>query len=169
MALPPLVDVDELVGLTIETDPNRLAYAVLAASAYLRSYTGMDFVDDAGQLTEVPDAVHVVAVALAKRVCEAPDDAVTQETAGPFSRSMSAGLWLSRADREMLADYRVENNASISPTPLLPNPGPSTFFAVVGRPDADRIELRTDEAAPAADPATDPAINPPGPPASGGR
>ena len=122
MALPPLATVEQLSDLLEQPiDPdNPRAVAVLAgASALVRTYTGQDWVDDDGNLTEVPDGVVTVVLQVAERKWRNPSGAI-HETTGPFSVRYSErsgdGLFLTDTERRMLARYKRDALWSMSTT-----------------------------------------------------
>lgn len=113
MALPPLATVDELIAWlgTGVGDGQRAEAILAAASTLVRSYSGRAWVDADGEpdadLTETQtDAAHTVVLQVAARVWRNPDG-VTQEAAGPFSRSVAAwaafGLMLTDDEKAMLS------------------------------------------------------------------
>lgn len=120
MNYPPLVEPAELaarldIDLTSSVLP-RLAASIDDASALVRAETGQTWVDDYGDLEDVPDAVITVCLAVARRAYE-NRRGVTSETTGPFtvrySDQAGEGLYLTDTEKEILARYRP------SPTPGL--------------------------------------------------
>lgn len=111
MSLPMLASLDDLrVWVTpAQADDDKALAALASASALVRSYverpTG--WVDDAGQLEEVPDPVVEATVNVARRRALTPDDGTTDQSAGPFSIKRDTGLWLSATDRLLLDYYRA--------------------------------------------------------------
>ena len=116
MALPPLATVSDLaawLGRTIP-DGDARAGAVLAhASTRIRQYVGLTWVDAAGELETVPDAVAEVTVRVAARAYRNPEDldSVTLDD-GTKRWGSVRGLALTEGDREDLAPYRVGPGAS---------------------------------------------------------
>lgn len=110
MALPPLADVSDLaswVGREIPvTDPR--AGAVLShASTRVRTYAGLTWVNDAGELSDVPDVVREVTVRVAARAWNNREelDSVTLDD-GTKRWGTIRGLVLTDEDREDLAQFR---------------------------------------------------------------
>lgn len=111
MALPALAstdDLEEYSGLSV--DETRAEAILAAASTLVRSYTGRTWVgadsaweDDVTELQQ--DLVQMVVVGVADRVYRNPTG-VTQETSGPFSRSVAAwatsGMFLTDEEKELL-------------------------------------------------------------------
>lgn len=115
-ALPPLATpsaLGEWVGQSLDQDPR--ARAVLsAASALVRSYTGQTWVTAEGTLDEVPDVVAAIVVQAAARVWVNPagltsitvDDATRR-----WGESGTAGLYLTAAEKDALADFSADGGA----------------------------------------------------------
>lgn len=119
MALPPLAEVSDLadwVGRTISDDDPRAGAVLSAASALVRSFVGLTWVDDTESLTEVPDSVAAIVVQVAARVWHNPSGAVSW-TKGPFSErysegSVSSGLYLTDSEKEALSAFQVGNSGT---------------------------------------------------------
>lgn len=113
MALPPLAPVSDLadwVGQEIPDADPRAGAVLSAASAIVRSYVGLTWVDeDTSQLADVPDDVAAVVVQVAARVWVNPSGA-TYRVSGPLAEQLgkerSQGLYLTETEREILATYR---------------------------------------------------------------
>lgn len=113
MALPPLAEVSDLaawVGQDIPDADPRAGAVLSAASALVRSYAGLTWVDEStGVLGDVPDDVAAVVVQVSARVWMNPSGA-TYRVSGPlaeqFGKERSQGLYLTEAEREVLANYR---------------------------------------------------------------
>lgn len=113
MALPPIVSADDLATwMGVETIDNEdRAEAILsAASTLVRTFGGRAWVDADGEpevdLTETQvDAVKTVVKLVAERVYQNPRG-VTQQSTGPFSRSVASwaafGLSLTDDEKVML-------------------------------------------------------------------
>lgn len=110
MALPSLATADELVTWMGDTELNEdRAEAILAAaSTLIRVHTGRVWVDDDGpeDVDEIKlEAARTVCLTVAERVYNNPKG-VTQEAAGPFSRTIAAwaalGLALTDDEKGML-------------------------------------------------------------------
>lgn len=118
MALPPLAAVSDLaawVGQDIPNSDPRAGAVLSAASALVRAEAGTTWVDDQDALTTVPDEVAAVVVQVASRVWSNPTGA-TAWTKGPFSERYSEdvalGLYLTDAERAILARYRPSGTPS---------------------------------------------------------
>lgn len=105
MTLPALATVEELeilLGETIANVPQ--AEARLGnASVIVRAYAGATWVDTAGTaLEDVPDGIAGVVTQMVERATRNPGG-ITQEAAGPFSRSFGADasqrLYLTAMDK----------------------------------------------------------------------
>lgn len=115
MALPALAELNELedwlgVSITEARDAARAGAILAAASTLVRTHTGRAWVDADGDPEEGIDetklaAVRQVVVQVADRVYTNPRGA-TQETAGPFSRSVAAwaaqGMSLTDDEKAMI-------------------------------------------------------------------
>lgn len=103
---PPLIDVTAYatrLGRTLDATEEAQAEAYIAdASALVRLATGEDFLDELGELGDVPDAIVGVVVAMVRRAVENPR-ALTGETLGDYSwqagGSSSTGIYLMRAEK----------------------------------------------------------------------
>jgi hypothetical protein len=108
--LPPLAsleDVENWLGRQLSTEEARRASQhVRAGSALVRSYTGLDYLDEDDSsilIDPLPEAVPIVVVMVAKRLLLDPDDGVSQVAIEGFSESYrSSGLYLTTAEKEML-------------------------------------------------------------------
>ena len=114
MALPPLASVSDLaawVDQTIASDDPRAGAVLSAASALVRGYTKVTWVDDTNALTDVPDDVAAVVVQVASRAWLNPNPNLRNWNKGPFSEgyfdAAALGLYLSDADKDALTDYRT--------------------------------------------------------------
>ena len=113
MALPPLITVEQLkalVGAPISGSGLERAEAVLfRVSALIRSYSGQTWVNDLGELEDVPDDVQSVALGVAFREWDNPRGAV-QLTKGPFTTRLAEaagqGLYLTDTEKSTLDKYR---------------------------------------------------------------
>lgn len=102
MARPALATVDDLEILLGESvvDPAQADARLCQASELVRAYAGQDWLDDdETALDGVPGAIPGVVCGIVERATRNPDG-VTQEAAGPFSRSFGADA----ASRIYLAD-----------------------------------------------------------------
>lgn len=122
--LPPIASWDDLEAWSSQPISNvERAEAILAAASTLvRSFTGRMWVDADGEWEEAvtdlqKDQVQTVVVAVAERVYTNPQGA-TQETVGPFSRSVAAwaslGLSLSDEEKAMLAPSNTSGIPGLS-------------------------------------------------------
>lgn len=125
MSLPPLATLPELearLGASVD-NPEQALYLLDAASTIVRSVAGKLWVDEAGELVDVPDGASVVVVEMVARVADNPSGAVsTTEQLGPASNTISYGegaadrLYLTTADRIIIG--ATANRAfTIDPTP----------------------------------------------------
>lgn len=118
--LPALASVAELearLGLDPGTltgaDLERARAALADASALVRMEAGCTWVDEAGNLTVVPDAIVRVVLAVALRNWINPDG-VIQESVGPFARRLSdesAGAYLTRAEAAICRMFRCSGQS----------------------------------------------------------
>lgn len=113
--LPTLASVTDLEA-RLGLDPDTLVDANLAraraaladASALVRMEARRTWVNEAGALTTVPDAVVRVVLGAARRTYINPDAAI-QESAGPFARRLSesdTGVYLTRAELDIVRRFR---------------------------------------------------------------
>lgn len=101
--LATITDLEDRLGAPVPPDLASQAYARLRdASAIVRAYAGVSWVDESGDLDDVPDAVAGVVASMVERATRNPAG-VTQETAGPFNRSFGAvaaeRLYMTKAER----------------------------------------------------------------------
>lgn len=109
-AYPPLATIEDLqvrIGVDVPMDDVDQAGQLLRyASALVRGWTGRTWVDDGGDLVDVPLSVIDVVVEIVHRSVVNPDGA-TQQTAGPFSvsfgRDAAQRMFLTRSDKTILA------------------------------------------------------------------
>ena len=111
MALPSLAEVIDLagwVGRTISDDDPRARAVLSHASTKVRTYTGLTWTDDAGDLTTVPDVARDVTVRVAARAWRNPEDldSVTLDD-GTKRWGSVRGLVLTDEDRDDLAQFRT--------------------------------------------------------------
>ena len=111
MALPPLATVNDLsawIGRSLtDTGETMRAEAVLShASTRVRTYVGQSWVDESGELGDVPDVVRDVTVRVAARAFRNPEDldSVTLDD-GTKRWGAVRGLALTDEDREDLAAF----------------------------------------------------------------
>lgn len=143
---PPLVDVVELatrLGLDLTSDVlPRLAAIIDDASALVRAEAQQTWVDEYGDLEDVPDAVATVTLAVARRVYE-NKLGVTSETTGPFtirySDQAGEGLYLTEQEKELLARYRPSPSPGVwtLPTTRTEVEGASTIRQFDAADDVD--------------------------------
>jgi hypothetical protein len=112
--LPSLVTLDDLYQ-EVE-DPavhtsGRAQRAIDRASTLVRTHTGLSFVDENEELTDVPDAAFEVTLAAAARAWWNPKG-VIQDTTGPFtvrySEQQAEGVYLTDAEEKMLDTLRTK-------------------------------------------------------------
>lgn len=108
MGLPLLADIDDVTVRAPELadGPAVQVGALLAdASALVRAVAGKTWVDEHGDLTEMPDGVVGVVAAVVVRALRNPQG-VTQETTGPFNVSYGPAaadrLFLTKAERRIV-------------------------------------------------------------------
>lgn len=112
MALPLLAtvgDFGEWIDQTLEPDDPKLTRWLRAASGLVRRAARQTWVDENGDLTDVPDDVVAIVLQCVERKWNNPTG-VASESTGPFSvkhPDMSAeGLYLTEDEKELLAGYR---------------------------------------------------------------
>lgn len=110
MAREPFATVEELgkaTGLDIAgADVDRARSLLERASEIVRAEAGRTWLDDDGTLVDGwPEQLAGVVIGMVERAVQNPQG-ITQETAGPFSRSFGTNaasrLWLSTAEREVV-------------------------------------------------------------------
>ena len=108
MPLPSLASVDQLgtwLKTTIDEEDARALEVLSAASGLVRAITGQTWVDEEGDLTEVPSVAVTVTLMSASRAWLNPAGASDQRT-GPFGASWAkgaAGVMLTEEERSMLS------------------------------------------------------------------
>lgn len=103
---PPLITVEQYtdrLGHTLDAAEQAQAAALIGdASALVRLEAGEDFLDEQGELADVPDAIVGVVYAMVRRAIENPR-ALTGETLGDYTwqsgGSSSTGIYLMRAEK----------------------------------------------------------------------
>lgn len=119
MALPPLANVPALgawVGEDIPADDARAEAVLSAASTLVRSYTGQTWVDEDGDLQDVPDAAAAVTVQVAARLWRNPNGFLTERVddySYQLPERVADGLYLTQAEKDMLADLVVTAKSKI--------------------------------------------------------
>lgn len=106
--LPPLATIDQfdarLPGGLSTGDSARAEATLEDASALVRAEAGLTWVDDAGDLTEVPDIIVSVTLAAAKRAFVNPDmlrSEAIQDYQASFGSS-SPDVYLTKAERDLI-------------------------------------------------------------------
>lgn len=151
MALPPLVTVEEFKQwpeVTVSgTDGETRAEAVLVAvSSKARAAASRTWVDEEGDLTEVPDVVKAIVVSVAARVWANPA-ATSQHGQGPFTAAWAAnlqGLALTEEEREEIRASVAEDGSTPGLWTLSTTRGDmetGTVYAPVSYPGADPIPM----------------------------
>ena len=81
--------------------------ALVAASSLVRAHIRRErgWVNDDNTLQAVPDQVRDATCLIARRIALMPDDAVTDQTAGPFTVKRGTGAYVSATERTLLAPY----------------------------------------------------------------
>ena len=111
MALPPLANVADLaawVGQDIPDGDPRAGAVLSAASALVRSYTGRTWVDDSGNLADVPDDASVIVVQVAARVWMNPSglESVTlDDGTRRWGSNGGLGVYLTESEKEILSAH----------------------------------------------------------------
>lgn len=109
--LPLLAEIADLEArLGSQVDDETKAEALLDyASALVRKHVGELWVDEEGDLTDLPDGVRQVVVEMVARAVANPLGVTqAQETVGPFSQGVSFGqdahqrIYLTKADKTIL-------------------------------------------------------------------
>lgn len=103
MARPTLASIEDLQArLGTIDDPVQAEARLGDASEIVRAYAGEDWLDDGGNLEEVPDQIAGVVAQMVERAARNPGG-VVQETAGPYSHSFgpeaAARLYLTKLDK----------------------------------------------------------------------
>ena len=111
-ALAPVTELEARLGLDPDTlqdaDLGRARAALADASALVRMEARRTWVDAAGALTAVPDAIVRVVLGAARRGYTNPD-AVVQDTVGPFARRIAeseTGVYLTAAEIDICRRFR---------------------------------------------------------------
>lgn len=106
--LPPFASTTELdVWLGSPGDPDRSALLLQAASALIRNFVGVTWVDADGNL-DAPEEARIVALQVAARASSNVTGATSwSETTGPFTTSMAfsgveTGIFLTDAEKAIL-------------------------------------------------------------------
>lgn len=120
---PAFAEVEALAErLGIELDPEsadglRAAAALADASALIRSEAGEDWLDEYGELLDVPAIIESITLQVALRAYRNPD-AYSQSTVGDVSVSYSrpggmAGIYLTREERKAVRRAAGHANTSV--------------------------------------------------------
>jgi len=89
-SLATLGDLEDLLGEPVTGSSRRALHLLAHASEIVRAYAGVSWLNDDGdELADVPAQVPAVVAAMVVRATENPLG-ITQETAGPFSRSFGS-------------------------------------------------------------------------------
>ena len=106
--LPPLVlleDAEARLGKVFDLDEQERPLAVLAdASALVRAEAGRTWVDDTGEVADVPDVVAAVVLRVAIRAIEHPEGFVS-ESGGDYTytrRGVEDGVYLTDREERMI-------------------------------------------------------------------
>jgi hypothetical protein len=90
MSLPPLATIEDIAarqpGGVPDADETRVTALLTDASALVRAVAGIDWLDDTGQLTPVPDIIVAIVCASARRAYNNPEGAVS-ESDGSWSQT----------------------------------------------------------------------------------
>jgi len=127
MAREPFATVEELseaTGLDVIADVDRARSLLERASEIVRAEAGRTWLDDDGKLVDGwPKQLAGVVISMVERALVNPQG-ITQETAGPFSRSFGANaasrLWMSQAEK--LIVQRTVGAGSLAVVPLTRGP-----------------------------------------------
>jgi len=106
--LPPLAGLDDLT--VPYTDPAVALAKLRSASTRVRSFVGLDYVDEEGELVEdIPDEVVTVVIDAAERAIVNPRG-VTGEQVGQYSYQIASGggggIYLTKQEKAMLRAIR---------------------------------------------------------------
>lgn len=124
--LPLLAEVADLEArLGSQVDDETKAEALLDyASALVRKHVGELWVDEEGDLTDLPDGVRQVVVEMVARAVDNPRGVTqAQETVGPFSQGVSFGqdahqrIYLTKADKTILGRGTAGDAFSVDTAP----------------------------------------------------
>lgn len=109
MSTPTLASLAQLDARTPggvqDADINRALAALEDASAWIRSYTAEDWLDDDGALETVPGVVVSICCAVARRIVDNPDG-LTAETVAGWSGSRAnatSDVYLTKQEKAMLS------------------------------------------------------------------
>ena len=160
MSYPPLASVADLavrVQETIPADDPLAVYFMRAASATVRAYVGLNWVNDDGTaLVGVPDIAHDITVEVAARVWMNPEGN-TQETAGPFTERRpelyADSFFLTGTEKSKLGSLRPSGLGGLwtvqqtkgegyfpyLSVPVVPQPGEDIPYFVPGTPGAQGL------------------------------
>jgi hypothetical protein len=122
-ALATIRDLELLMGVEIAgPDISRAESLLSRSSAIVRAYAGQTWLDDSGALSGVPDDIPGVVAGMTERAIT-NSDGLTQEVAGPFSRSFGADaaqrLFLTANDKLVIdaaAGRRIGGIGTLSTT-----------------------------------------------------
>lgn len=102
--MEPLATSDDIIG-GADIDETTLELLLGRASAIVRAYADNDWVNDDGELEDVPEAIPGVVAAMVERAVSNPSG-VIQEGAGPFQRSFGADaaarLYLTNVEKRVI-------------------------------------------------------------------
>ncbi len=103
-SLATVADLERLLGRNVDDEDQSLAQ-LEQASALVRAYARRTWVDDDGELADVPDDIPGVVIDIVSRSIANADGAVS-ETLGPYSRSFgndaSQRLYLTSANKMVI-------------------------------------------------------------------
>lgn len=107
MARPALATIDDLEALlgAPVTDPLQALKRLERASAIVRAYAGRTWLDDEGNLLDVPDDIPGVVAGMVERAQRNPDG-VTQQSVGEYQLSYGADaaqrIYLDKQDKAII-------------------------------------------------------------------
>lgn len=105
-ALATISDFEDLLGEPINTPPRRVELLLAHASEIIRAYAGTTWLnDDEDAVENVPSQIATVVCSVVERATANPLG-ITQESAGPFSRSFGSDaaqrMYLTRQERAII-------------------------------------------------------------------
>lgn len=120
---PPLASTGDLATRMGEDIPTselaRAEWLLEFASDRIRARTGRTWLDEDGELVDVPDLARKVAVEMVVRAVTNPEG-VTQETTGPFSVSFGSDaaqrIYIAREEREDLRSLSARSGLGVIST-----------------------------------------------------
>lgn len=105
-ALATVSDFEDLLGTQVDVSPTRVEALLAHASEIVRAYAGVTWLnDDEDDVEDVPAQIPMIVASMVERATSNPLG-ITQESAGPFSRSFgpdaSQRLYLTKQERAIV-------------------------------------------------------------------